>query len=284
MEPGFKLSAAQQVKLEKMTQRRAKGEPIAYILGYKDFCGLRFFVNKDVLIPRPETEKLVELVVDGVTLSAAAGQGPWILKQVQNDTKKQTIKILDVGTGSGCIPIAIAKTLQAKSPARPTEAVQSGRYKLQPSFTASDISKTALIVARKNAKAHKAKIKFIQSDLFNNVNGVFDIITANLPYIPMKVLRKHLLHKVKKSGVDDPFAGLSFEPKFALTDSTSVWLIYKRFFEQVAAHIHEKSVIILETDPASRKFLTEYQKKYLPTRQMKFYKDFRGLWRFAVVR
>lgn len=256
--PAHRLTRIEANRLTRMAKRRLKGEPVAYILGYKDFCGLRFKVNKNVLIPRPETEWLVERIVTSYKLQVT----------------RRPIKILDLGTGSGCIALSLAKV---------------SRMTLD--ITASDISPTALKVAKQNAKSllgeksnslNYETISFIKSDLFQNIKGKFDVIVANLPYIPLKVLRKHLLRK-NKFLENDPFLGLKYEPAFALSDGTSSWQIYKKFFEQLPAHIQPESLIYLEVDPASRNFLLEYQKKYLPKARMKFYKDFNNSWRYVRV-
>src|SRR3989344_9539144 len=125
--PNHRLTQKQTNRLTRMVQRRIKGEPMAYILGYKDFMGHRFAVNKDVLIPRPETEEIVER----------------ILNKELGIRNKKSIRILDVGTGSGCIAISLAKELSIKN------------YEV--SITASDISEKALVVARQSAKMHKVK-------------------------------------------------------------------------------------------------------------------------------
>ncbi len=140
-----------------------------------------------------------------------------------------------------------------------------------------------LLVAKANARKHKTNLQFVHSDLFQNIKGNFDIIVANLPYVPMKMLRKHLLHKGKLEA-GDPFAGLKYEPKFALTDGTSIWLIYKKFFDQVRAHLNPGAVILLEIEPASRKFLKTYQEQYLPAAQVKFYRDLNRLWRYMEIK
>ena len=183
----------------------------------------------------------------------------------------EALRILDVGTGSGCVAVSLAKILPG--------AIHDPRFTIH----ASDISHKALAVAKTNAKAHKAKIKFIHSDLFKNVSGQYDVVVANLPYVPMKMLRKHLLHR-GEFNAQDPFAGLKYEPKFALTDGTSFWLIYKRFFEEVRAHLYPGAVILLEIDPSARKFLTEYQKKYLPKAKVNFYRDSGRLWRYMEIK
>jgi release factor glutamine methyltransferase len=253
------LTRNQEAKLTLLISRRLKGEPVAYILGYKDFFGYRFKVNKHVLIPRPETEGLVELALDRI-------------KNYELRIKNaKVLKILDVGTGSGCVAVSLAKILPG--------AIHASRFIIH----ASDISSKALKVAKENALRHKAKIKFIHSDLFKNISGQYDVVVANLPYVPMKMLRKHLLHR-GEFDAQDPFAGLKYEPKFALTDGTSIWLIYKRFFEEVRAHLYRGAVILLEIDPSARKFLTEYQKKYLPQAKVNFYRDSGRLWRYMEIK
>ncbi len=125
--------------------------PIQYIIGSTEFCGLGIKVNEDVLIPRPETELLVE------TAAGLAGN------------RQQTgyrAKVLDLCTGSGCIAIALTKRLADCK------------------IVASDISERALALAEENAKSHGAEsIDFVKSDLFNDLKGPFDIIVANPPYI-----------------------------------------------------------------------------------------------------
>lgn len=270
------LTRRQADELTRMVKRREKGEPVAYLLGYKDFCGLRFEVNKDVLIPRPETEGLVERVVQALALLKKQAEG------LRYKAGRQ-IKILDLGTGSGAIIISVYKGLRAKG------------LGLSYEFVASDISAKALKVAKANDKnlfpgsalisrrMSAGSIKFVHSDLFENIDGKFDVIVANLPYVPLKLLHRFIHHK-QKLAHDDPFQGLKYEPAFALTDGSSSWQIYRRFFEQVGAHLSPISIIYLETDPASRKFIERYQKKYLPARQIKFYKDLNHFWRYAEIK
>ncbi|MFI5205575.1 MAG: HemK/PrmC family methyltransferase, partial [Candidatus Paceibacterales bacterium] len=188
--------------------------------------------------PRPETEEIVHKIYQ-------------VCKVFKVD---RPIKILDLGTGSGCIAIALKK--MAKSTF---------------DITASDISPAALKVARQNAKKHRTKIKFTKSDLFKNIKGKFDLIVANLPYVPKKVY-----------GLN--FDNLKYEPVSALTDGTKSFQIYRRFFEQIGGHLSFRPVILLEIDPSSREFVTEYQKKFLPSAEIKFYKDFNNFWRYAEIK
>ncbi len=124
-------------------------EPIQYITGETCFYGLSFLVNNHVLIPRPETEELVD----------------WIIKDMKNE--KHGLKVLDIGTGSGCIAISLAKNLP-----------QSKVY-------AVDISGKAIEVARQNAKTNEAEVEFVSSDILNEeiLEGDFDIIVSNPPYV-----------------------------------------------------------------------------------------------------
>ena len=137
-----------------MIAKRASRIPLQQILGSQEFMGLEFYVNEHVLIPRQDTETLVELVL-----------------QEQQSTEK---KLLDLCTGSGCIAISLAV---------------KGGYE---SVTATDLSEEALKVAERNAKAHQKEIIFRQGDLFTALPqseaGTFDIITSNPPYIPTAVI------------------------------------------------------------------------------------------------
>lgn len=128
--------------------RRLKHEPMQYIIGKQEFMGLTFLVNEHVLIPRQDTETLVELVL--------------------KDSKDKAI--LDVCTGSGCIAISLAKLSKAKS------------------VTALDISSKALELAKENAICNQANVEFIESNMFTNVTDKYDVIVSNPPYIPTDVI------------------------------------------------------------------------------------------------
>ncbi len=136
--------------LTTIKERLLAGEPPQYIVGFAWFYSLKFKVNPTVLIPRPETEELVE----------------WVL----SDNKGKNSRVLDIGTGSGCIPI----TLKVKNPALSVSAI--------------DISESALITASRNAFRHGAEIDFSRLDILNegewSKTGSFDVIVSNPPYIP----------------------------------------------------------------------------------------------------
>lgn len=139
----------QAVRYMKMVQKRATRYPLQYITGIQEFMGLEFKVNESVLIPRQDTEILVENVI----------------KFCNNKS------VLDMCTGSGCIIVSI------------------GRYASARKLTAVDISLEALDVARYNANFNEVSVDFIQSDLFENVSEKFDVIVSNPPYIPKSVIK-----------------------------------------------------------------------------------------------
>lgn len=134
--------------IDEAKKRLNNGEPVQYIVGDVDFYGNILKVDKRVLIPRPETEELVEKTL-----------------KIINNEFNNNISIIDLGTGSGCIPITLKKQLP------------------QSDVSAVDISLDALEVARENALLNKVDINFIHSDMLNSVKGKFDIIISNPPYI-----------------------------------------------------------------------------------------------------
>lgn len=148
-----KLSQEMEILLEKYISELSDLKPVQYVLNESWFYGMKFFVNENVLIPRPETEELVE----------------WVILHVQG-LQKRSPRILDIGTGSGCIPVTLKKKLN--------DAI----------VYACDVSENALEVARENAKLHETEIRFIQADIFDREQlkllPSFDIIVSNPPYIP----------------------------------------------------------------------------------------------------
>lgn len=150
LEPGRELSEGEAAEFARWIERRRLGEPVSYILGEKEFWSLRFEVGPEVLIPRPETECLIEEVL---RFYRAPGAG---------------LRILDIGTGSGAIGIVLAREL-------PDVRV-----------AATDISAGAIAVARRNAAAHgvAGRMDFFQGDLFAAAAGEWDIVCSNPPYVP----------------------------------------------------------------------------------------------------
>ena len=172
--PEYKLDKNNLNKFKKYISRRKNGEPVAYIVKNKNFFSLNFYVNKNVLIPRPETEILVEECL-----------------KICRDATCCVSNILYICTGSGCIIISLAYNLKNK--------------KIK--YIATDISKKILDVARKNAKKYKLNINFIKSNLLKNIYPAFGnvkdyILIANLPYLPDKIdelTRTVLAYEPKKA-------------------------------------------------------------------------------------
>jgi release factor glutamine methyltransferase len=146
------LPVAEAARYSRLIERRSQGEPIQYITGETEFYGLPFRVTLDVLIPRPETEHLVEKVIE-------------LAAQFKNP------HIVDVGTGSGAIAVALAHEL--------------ARAQLQAQVTAIDLSSQALKIAEENARRNGVYLRFLQGDLLAPVAGErFEIIVSNPPYVP----------------------------------------------------------------------------------------------------
>jgi release factor glutamine methyltransferase len=196
------LTRAERIGYKEYINRRAAREPVAYITGEKEFMSLNFAVSRDVLIPRPETELLVE-----TALSLAKEKG--------------FKRICDVGTGSGAI------------------AVSMGHYLPELDIYATDISAGALEIARLNAERHGVKVSFRQGDLLDSLKGEppFDIITANLPYVPFEVY-KQLEPEVK-----------NYEPKLALVASGDGLDLYRRLIPQCVAMLVPNGYFLGEIDP-----------------------------------
>src|SRR5271163_2674907 len=164
--PEAPLSANQQAKFLSLLARRVAGEPVQHLTGHQEFWGLDFEVNLDVLIPRPETEHLIEVTLDRLGLREVRAGRP-------QTTDGAGMFLADVGTGSGCVAIALAKELP------------------QAHFYASDISQAALSVAQRNAARHNVseRIHFAHNTLLTNAKAgnrdpvFFDAIVSNPPYV-----------------------------------------------------------------------------------------------------
>lgn len=236
--PEMPLTNAQYSKFRRLINRRKRGEPVAYLTGHKEFYGHNFFVNKNVLIPRPETELLVEQAIKFVKSK---------VHKVKSD-----LNIIDVGTGSGCIIISLA--LKARS------------CKLKVNLFASDISKKALYVARKNAEFYQVdkNIRFFHSDLFSNkqMPKKYDIIIANLPYVPLKAISYKLENR-----------NLKYEPKDAIFAKDDGAEIIKRFLDQAKTQINKNGLILIEVDPRNARGLKKYAKNIFPKSKIELIKD-----------
>ncbi len=202
-----------------------KNKPSQYIKGFVEFYKLKFKVTPDVLIPRPETELLVDEVLNYCTLNP------------------KPFTLIDLGTGTGNIAISIIKTLQTTNSPLPT-------------IIATDISKKALKIAQQNAKLHGVadRINFIQSDLLTNVPRPEDIciIVTNLPYIPSERI-PYLDSSVK-----------DFEPHIALDGGHDGFDLYRKLFQQINDLNLSPELIIGEIDYTHGELAVNESLKYFP--------------------
>lgn len=207
MQKNILLQKDDEQKLKKYLQELLKHKPVQYVLNEAWFYKSKFFVNEHVLIPRPETEELVEWIVEDFRCSMF-------------DEYKE-IKILDIGTGSGCIAVSLKKELQNIN------------------ITAIDISEEALKIAKKNAKALHARINFFQTDFLNeakwNSFGKYDIIVSNPPYISEE--EKNSLAKNVTA----------FEPAVALfVPNNNVLIFYEKIAKFMQTHLQTNGNVYAE--------------------------------------
>lgn len=249
--PETKISSIVYKKFKSLEAKRLKNWPIAYLLGVKEFYGLDFKVSPAVLTPRPETEKMVENIVE-----------------IAKDKKTSSLKpiIIDLGTGSGAIIISVAKELKRLAPSTYRQA----------EFLAVDISAPALKMAKINAAHHKLtrKIKFYQGSLLSplkldkrDLSQCELVIAANLPYLTPA--------QIKKS------PSISREPLLALDGGPDGLKYYRELFKQLSGLPTVGNLrIICEIDDSQAKKIKALTKKYFPHVASKIIADLSGKKRF----
>lgn len=203
LNPNFELSDEEVEKWNTILADLQQEKPIQYITGEAWFYGLRFEVNENTLIPRPETEELVE----------------WIIESQKSKVQSQKLEILDIGTGTGCIPISLKANL------------------LQANVSVIDISEKALEVAKRNAASNKVEINFIQTNILEveDLNQFFDIIVSNPPYV--RNLEKQ---EIKKNVLD-------FEPHLALfVEDTDALLFYRKIAQLALKNLTPNGLLFFE--------------------------------------
>lgn len=182
---------------QELNLRRAAGEPLAYLVGSKEFFGLELQVDGRVLVPRPDTETLVE----------------WALQQLAQAGMPASARVLDLGTGSGAIALALKKS-------RPVIDV-----------TAVDASSDALVVAAANARQHQLPVHFLQSNWFENVSGLFNLIVSNPPYV---------------ADADPHLPALRHEPLQALTAGKDGLSDLRQIIDQAPTYLQPQGWLLLE--------------------------------------
>ena len=243
LEPKLRLSESEMLTFHFAAKDLLKNKPIQYIVGETEFWDLKFKVNENVLIPRPETSELVNLIHNSQC----------IIHNEQLTINNSQCSILDIGTGSGCIAISLAKLI-------PNSMVY-----------ALDISENALEVAKENALINNVNVSFIHDDILhlrNNIDTKFDIIVSNPPYV--RELEKTEMHNNV----------LDWEPHKALFVSDENPLIfYRSILEFAKNHLKEKGEVWFEINEFLGKEMTELCEE-LGFSNVKIYKDFREKERF----
>jgi release factor glutamine methyltransferase len=203
LNPDFEISDAAIEKWNAFLVELQQEKPIQYITGETWFYGLRFEVNENTLIPRPETEELVE----------------WIIESQKSKVQSQKLEILDIGTGSGCIPISLKANLP------------------QANVSAIDVSEQALEVAKINAVSNNVEVNFIQANILEveDLNQHFDVIVSNPPYV--RNLEKQ---EIKKNVLD-------YEPHLALfVEDTDALLFYRKIAQLALKNLSPNGLLFFE--------------------------------------
>lgn len=213
LQPDLSMDETQLTQWETVLTELKTYKPIQYILGETEFYGLPFLVNENVLIPRPETEELVELIINN---------------EKKEKREKAKVNILDIGTGSGCIPISLKKNLPSAE------------------VFAIDVSPNALEVAQKNAEINRVEVNFIEANILltdslalptrnSQLATTFDIIVSNPPYV----------RNLEKAEINPNV--LEFEPHLALfVEDNDALLFYRKITELAKNHLSENGKLYFE--------------------------------------
>ena len=282
------LTVQQEKQFQEMQERLNNGEPVQYILGECEFFGLMFKVDPSVLIPRPETELLVETAIDHIRHPEGVKRPKDLLYEILRPSGAQNDKtgiisttcpsslltgrreagihhrnnILDIGTGSGNIAVALAKNLECQ-------------------VTTVDISSHALDLARANARAHGVEecIDFVCADILNTetwqqhflTKRRFDLIISNPPYVPTEKL-SHLPVNVQK------------EPKIALDGGRDGLEFYRRIIQCSADCLDEAGLLMMEIGDSQRQEIEELFARQKKFKVIEFYQDYVGTDRIVIAK
>jgi release factor glutamine methyltransferase len=224
-------------RYQALVTRRCAREPVAYIIGEREFWGLRFEVSTAVLIPRPETELVVEAALEIAT------------------DRRAVLQVLDVGTGSGCLAVALAKTLPRAR------------------IVATDLSGAALDVARRNVERHGVgeQVTLVRGDLLAGSRGAFDLVVSNPPYVP-DCDRETLAPEVR-----------DYEPPAALFAGPDGLAIIRRLLEAAPAALSDAGHLIVEFGYGQAETMTRLISTTAGLTMTRIARDLQGIPRVAVV-
>jgi release factor glutamine methyltransferase len=231
--PEESLTGSQTTMLETLVARLVRGEPLPYVVGHWEFFGLEFEVTPDVLIPRPETELLVERAI------------AWLREL---ETGRRVMRVMDVGTGSGCIAISLAVNVRDLS------------------ITATDISFAALNVARRNAEKMNVSgdITFLETDLFPNpsISDPFSLVVSNPPYIPTNTL------------CNIPVYGR--EPTLALDGGPDGLTVIRRILAEVPHQLISGGMLLMEIEASEGPSVLSLASDAFTNARVQLHKDIAG--------
>ena len=209
LKSNFEISPEDLILLKSSTKLLEQEIPIQYILGKTEFYGFPFILNEHVLIPRPETEELISSILENVLKT----------RSFHTNANEKQLKILDIGTGSGCIPISLKKSLPFAE------------------ITAIDVSNEALTIAKKNAVLNKVDINLTQQDILNttSLNQLYDVIVSNPPYV-----RESEKKEIKNNVLNN-------EPHMALfVKDNNPLVFYNKIAELAKNHLSENGTLFFE--------------------------------------
>lgn len=243
-------------KFRRLEKKRLKNYPLAYLLGYKDFYDSNFIVNKQVLVPRPETEQIIDYIIDNIV----------------GNSKETAFNFLDIGTGSGAIIVSLAKKIKN---------INKPVYQLA-KFIACDISRPALQVAKKNIAKQGLSdaITLIKSDLLKKIPDDFLksgtnrtlVISANLPYLSIQEWRQE--------------PSIKREPKLALLSKNNGLKHYERLFKQLNNREVRNFILIGEINPQQAEHIEDLAKLYFNEIRYNsfFLNDYSGQTRLFIIK
>lgn len=240
------IGKLEKFRFNKFVKKRRKGIPLAYLTGTKEFYGLDFFVNRHTLIPRPDTELIVDLA----------------LTKLQSMRDERQIMLIDIGTGSGCIPIAIAK---------------KERQYDNTEVYATDISRNALKVAKQNTKRHSIDITLkhghLLKPLYSKIKNFKSkiILTANLPYLTEEQFKNE--------------SSIRYEPKSALVAKDNGLSLYTELLLQLKDILHYTSSItaLFEINPTQSTSIKTIARRCIPNADISMQKDLAKLDRVIII-
>ncbi len=250
--PEYVPTPAESRAFDALLARAAAGEPIPYLVGEREFCTLAFAVTPDVLIPRPETELLVERAIARLQTSRVLRSTPEAQRSGVK-TREVSATAADVGTGCGCTAIALARHCPGLR------------------VFATDISPSALAVARQNAAAHGVsdRTTFLEGDLLDPLPGPVDLICANLPYIPTATL--------------DGLPVSRTEPRLALDGGPDGLALIRRLLAQALPKLAPGGAILFEIEASQGPAALGLARATFPAARVALHRDLAGLDRLVEV-